>query len=61
MTYTYIERVSEKYKIGDSVTINENRTNDIQRSEEEDKKQGYLSRWWLVDSAYKCKFVLYIH
>jgi hypothetical protein len=45
MTYTYIERVSEKYKIGDSVTINENRTNDIQRSEEEDKKQGYLSRW----------------
>ena len=39
MTYTYIEPVSEKYKIDDSVTINENRTNDIQRSEEEDNKQ----------------------
>jgi hypothetical protein len=32
MTYTYIEPVSEKYKIDGSVTINENRTNDIQRS-----------------------------
>jgi hypothetical protein len=39
MTYTYIEPVSEKYKIDYSVTINENRTNDIQRSEEEDNKQ----------------------
>ena len=38
MTYTYIEPVSEKYKIDYSVTINENRTNDIQRPEEEDKQ-----------------------
>jgi hypothetical protein len=39
MTYTYIEPVSEKYKIDGSVTINENRTNDIQRSEEDNRQQ----------------------
>jgi hypothetical protein len=38
MTYTSTEQVSEKYKIGDSVTIDKNRTNDLQRSEEEDNK-----------------------
>jgi hypothetical protein len=54
MTYTSTEQVSEKYKIEHSVTIkpelekhkvdtdvttDKNRTNDIQRSEEEDKQQ----------------------
>jgi hypothetical protein len=34
-----IEPVLEKYKIDDSVTIDKNRTHDIQRSEEEDNKQ----------------------
>jgi hypothetical protein len=39
VTYTSKEQVSEKYKIEHSVTIDKNRTNDIQRSEEEDNKQ----------------------
>jgi hypothetical protein len=39
MAYTSTEQVSEKYKIEHSVTIDKNRTNDIQRSQEEDKKQ----------------------
>jgi hypothetical protein len=38
MTYTSTEQVSEKYKIEHSVTTDKNRTNDIQRSEEEDKQ-----------------------
>jgi hypothetical protein len=39
MAYTSTEQVSEKYKIEHSVTIDKNRINDIQRSEEEDKQQ----------------------
>ena len=33
------ELEKEKYKVDDAVTIDKNRTNDIQRSEEEDKQQ----------------------
>ena len=29
----------EKHKVDDTVTVDKNRTNDIQRSEEEDSKQ----------------------
>jgi hypothetical protein len=39
MTYISTEQVSEKYKIEHSVTIDKNRTNDIQGPEEEDKQQ----------------------
>jgi hypothetical protein len=38
-TYTSTEPVPEKYKIEDNVTTYKNRTNGIQRSEEEDNKQ----------------------
>jgi hypothetical protein len=53
MAYTSTEQVLEKYKIEHSVTIDKNRTNDIQRSQEEDKQPTTANTifWRIAEQA----------
>jgi hypothetical protein len=47
-TSSAIEAELEKYKVDDSVTIDKNRANDIQRSEEEDNKQQQSTAFFMM-------------